>query len=110
MEEGNAVQENLRRRLPSVEKKISDIGQEDVRVKIMGTVIDKQKDRVVVDDGTGKVSVVFDRPIDTNLNQTARIFGRVIPVENGFEIQGEIFQDMSKLDMELFKKIESIKI
>ena len=36
-----------------------------------------------------------------------RVFGRVIPVENGFEMQGEIVQDMSQLDIELHRKVES---
>jgi len=107
-EEGQEFQ----RRLASAEKKISDIKPDDIRVSVTGTVIDKQDDRVVViDDGTGKVNVTFDDPEalkTVNLNQLVRIFGRVIPMEKGFELQGDILQDMSKLDMELKKRVESI--
>lgn len=109
-EEGREFQ----RRLPSKEKRISDIKPDDIRVSVTGTVIDKQDDGVVViDDGTGKVNVTFDDPEvlkSVELNQLVRILGRVMPVENGFELQGEVAQDMSKLDLELKKRVESIKI
>lgn len=104
----------FQRRLPSGKKKISDIKLDDVRVSVTGTVIDKQDDGVmVIDDGTGRVNVTFDDPgvlKDVELNQLVRILGRVMPVENGFELQGDVLQDMSRLDLELRKRIESINI
>jgi hypothetical protein len=39
----------------------------------------------------------------------ARVFGRVVPMENGFQLQGEIVQDMSGLDMELLNKVLKVK-
>ena len=104
---GDISDERFQRRLPSVERKISGIRPEDVRVKILGTVIDKNGGRLVVDDGTGKIEVVFDGPVDVQVNQLVRVLGRVIPLEEGFELQSEILQDMSLLDMELLKKVES---
>jgi hypothetical protein len=100
--------ERFQRRLPSVERKISEIRPEDVRVKVLGTVIDKNGSRLVMDDGTGRIEVVFDEHVDVKLNQLVRVFGRVIPLEDGFEIQSEILQDMSLLDMDLLKKVEGI--
>lgn len=103
----------FQRRLPSKEKRISDVKPDDIRVSVTGTVIDKQDDGIVViDDGTGKVNVAFDDPEaakGVELNQLVRILGRVMPVENGFELRGDVLQDMGKLDLELRKKIESIK-
>ncbi len=41
--------------------------------------------------------------------QLVRVFGRVIPVESGFELQGEIMQDMSDLDLDLYKKTKKLE-
>jgi len=98
----------FQRRMPSVERKISGIKPEDIRVRVMGTVIDKQGNKLVIDDSTGKIEAVFEEPVNTELNKMVRVFGRVIPIEDGFELQGEIIQDMSQLDLELHKKLEGI--
>ena len=98
----------FQRRMPSVERKVSEIKPEDIRVRVLGTVIDKQENKLVVDDGTGKIEAIFDDPVNVELKKMVRVFGRVIPLEDGFEIQGEILQDMSQLDLELHKKVESV--
>lgn len=94
-----------------MEREISGIRPEDIRVTVLGTVIDKNADatRLVLDDGTGKVNIVSDSPLQGQLNQMVRVFGRVIPLENGVEIQGEIAQDMSQLDLALLKRMKSLK-
>lgn len=89
------------RRLPAIDKQISEITDKDIRVRITGSVIDKGDGFIVVDDGTGKIKVSFDG----ETSDIVRVFGRVIPLENGFEINGEIIQDMSKLDLNLRKKV-----
>ena len=96
----------FQRRMPSVERKISSIKAEDIRIRILGTILDKKDTHMVVDDGTGKIEVFFEEPVGGEINQMVRVFGRVIPVENGFEMQGEIVQDMSQLDIELHRKVE----
>ncbi len=98
------------RRVPSVFRNIADIKPEDIRISIVGTIVGKEGDFIVIDDGTGQINVSFDREVDFSPNQLVRVMGRIIPVEGGFELQGEIIQDMSKLDIELFKKINSITV
>ncbi|MBL7160858.1 MAG: replication protein RepA [Candidatus Aenigmarchaeota archaeon] len=102
--------EEFQRRLPSTERAISEIQPDDIRVAVIGTIIDKSKEatRIIVDDGTGKVSVSSESPLTAELNQTVRVFGRVIPLESGVELQGEVVQDMSKLDLQLHKKIKGL--
>lgn len=102
------MEDEFQRRLPSTEKAIAELRPEDIRVRIMGMVVDRQEDRLVIDDGTGRVTVSSDKP-GLELDQFVRIFGRVIPVENGLEIQGEIIQDMSRLDLESFKRYKKIE-
>jgi len=98
----------VRRRIPSVERRISEIMAEDMRVSVIGTVIDKQDDSIMLDDGTGKISIGFDSSVDVETDQLVRVFGRVIPIEQGFELQGEIIQDMSSVDKELLRKLRSL--
>ncbi len=97
------------RRLPALEKKISELGKDDVRVRLLGMVIDRKDNVIVLDDGTGKINVVFPEPVKTEANKIVRVFGRVIPSEEGFEIQGEILQDMSGLDMSLYEKVSKLE-
>jgi len=97
------------KRQPFVEKKISEIDSErDTNVCILGNVIDIKKDMIVIDDGTDKTAVFFtDENALKNLkiNNTVRMFGTVLPTLDGFEIRGEIIQDMSNLDIDLYKSL-----
>jgi len=98
----------VKRRIPSVERRISEIMAEDMRVSLIGTVIDKQEDSIILDDGTGKITIGFDNPTEVETDQIVRVFGRVIPLEQGFELQGEILQDMSRIDIELLKRMREL--
>jgi hypothetical protein len=104
--------EEFQRRLPSVERAIAEIRPDDIRVSVIGTLIDKNKEgtRFMVDDGVGKIAVGVDSPVKAEMNQLVRVFGRVIPLENGSELQGDIVQDMSALDMGLFKRVKGLKM
>ncbi len=95
------------RRLPAVERKIANIQQQDIRVRLLGTVIDRQSDFIVLDDGTGQVKISTQAP--TEENQTVRVIGKVIALENGVEIQGEMIQDMRKLDLELLSMVKKVE-
>ncbi len=105
-------QENdrVKRRMPSVERKVSDLKPGDMRVSLIGTVIDKQGNRIVLDDGTGKVNVDFETDPAIELNQFVRVFGKVMQTGEDMEIIGEIVQDMEKLDKDLYKKVNSLKL
>lgn len=101
--------DRTKRRMPSLAKRISELNQKDMRVCFMGTVVDIQGNRVVMDDGSGRVTVGFELPQKVEPNQFVRVFGRVVPVGDGVEIEGEILQDMTGLDKDLYKKINSLK-
>ena len=98
----------VKRRIPSVDRKIAEIMAEDMRVSVIGTVIDKQEDSIMLDDGSGKISIGFDNPVDVETDQIVRVFGRVMPIEGGFELQGEIVQGMSGLDREMLKRLREL--
>jgi hypothetical protein len=98
------------RRMPSLLRNVSEISSEDMRVSLIGTVIDRQDNLAVIDDGTGQIKVSFENNPEVGLDKLVRVFGRVLPLEGGFELQGEIIQDMSGLDMGLLKRVNSISI
>ena len=100
-------QDFSRRRIPCAERRISDIRPDDVRVRVLGTVIDRDDSRVMVDDGTSRISAVFDKAPEVGMNQVVRVFGRVIPMEQGFELQADVLQDMSGLDLSLYRRVSS---
>ncbi|NCN38855.1 MAG: hypothetical protein COY38_04755 [Candidatus Aenigmarchaeota archaeon CG_4_10_14_0_8_um_filter_37_24] len=93
-------------------RKISDINPaNDFKVKVMGIVVDKKDDTLVIDDGSAKLQVFADLPniIDTiSLNQLVRVFGSVMPVDNGFELKADILQDLSDLNVNLYKKVDEL--
>jgi hypothetical protein len=92
-------------RIPAKEKTISSIAADDGRVSVVGTVVDSNGGIVVMDDGSGKVEVSFDEPMDASSGQFVRTIGRVIPSEGGFQLQGEVLQDFSGADIEMWRKV-----
>lgn len=93
------------KRAAAVSKKVTDINPEkDIRVRILGKVIDRTEDVIVVDDGYGKAEIIADRH-NADVGDLVRVFARVLPLENGYELRAEIIQDMSRLDIELYKKV-----
>jgi hypothetical protein len=104
-QQGRESQDFFRRRIPCAERRVSEIRPDDVRVRVLGTVIDRDDTRVVVDDGTGRISAVFDRAPEVGLNQLVRIFGRIVPTAEGFELQADILQDMGGLDLSLHRRV-----
>jgi len=95
-------------RMPTKERRISDIGGGDPRVSVVGTVVDFSNNIVAVDDGTGKIDVSFEELPHVKAGQLVRIFGRTIAIEGGHEIQGEICQDFSGADVGTWRKASEL--
>ena len=93
-------------------RKINEINPEnDFKVKVMGFIVDKKDNTLIIDDGSAKLQVFVDLPniIDTvNLNQLIRVFGSVLPTDEGFEVKADIVQDLSNLNINLYKKVEEL--
>lgn len=95
------------KRFPTVERKISEIGPEDVRVSIIGTVVDRSENKIVLDDGTGTIEIFAGDDLikDSKGKKTLRIIGRVVP-ENGIKINAEIIQDFSGFNKDLYERVK----
>ena len=82
--------------------------EKNVRVRIMGRIIDKGDSVIVVDDGSAKADIILDLMPAADIGDFVRVFCRVLPLEEGYELRGEIVQDMNGMDMNLYKKIFEI--
>jgi len=108
MPEDTGRGEDFKRRLPSVLKDIGEIRAEDLRISVIGTIIDQQQDSLVLDDGTGKMLIRFDSPFEAELSKKMRVLGKVVPLDDGIELHGEFMQDMTGLDSELLSRVKRI--
>lgn len=96
----------IRRRLPAIEKAISDIHPDsDVRLRLMGTVIDTGPNSIIIDDGSGKTEVYFEELPQVRPGQLVRVLARILPLIDGFECKGEVLQDLSGFNLELYRKV-----
>ena len=95
------------KRVVTESREIKDINpEEDIRVSVIGTLVDKSEDRLMVDDGTGQIEVSFNEDLSKfKTGSLVRIVGKV-NLEGG--MRGEIIQDFSKLDVKLYKKAKKL--
>ena len=99
----------MRRRLPALEKKIADIQPEsDVRVRLIGTIIDSSLNSVVLDDGSGKIEIYFEDQPNVRNGQLVRVITRILPLIDGFECKGEVLQNLDGFNLDLYKKVKEI--
>lgn len=94
-------------RMPAREKTIGEIGADDVRISIVGTVVDSSGSVLAVDDGSGKINASFEEPPGAGPGQMVRVTGRVMPVEGGFELQGEACLGFSG-DIETWRRVSGL--
>ena len=93
------------RRAPATPRRVSEINPEkDIRVRLLGRIIGKDEGTLIIDDGTGKAEVIVEEQ-DADIDDIVRIFTRVLPLEEGFELRAELLQKMKGLDVDLYKKI-----
>jgi hypothetical protein len=114
--EGIFLSEERKKRAVAVEKKISELTADDIRVKVIGAVIEKDESNnsFLIDDGQAKLRILVDQAVFgmVEIGKFVRVTGIVAPglVEgSSVELRGEIVQDFSKLDKELYTKFLSLK-
>ncbi len=93
-----------RRRAPAGFKKIEDIDDGDIRVSVIGTLVDSTESKLVVDDGTGKIEASFDLSKDLSSFEEGNIV-RIIGRPSNGALEGEVAQDFSGFDTELYEEV-----
>jgi uncharacterized protein YdeI (BOF family) len=102
---------NEQRTAPARPKKVEEINpKQDLKVRVTGTLVSVENDSVSLDDSTGTVEIFLEDDMIDGLEegQRVRVFGRVLPTPDSFEIQGEIVQDFSNVDPELQSRVKKI--
>ena len=95
----------MRKRKPAIERKITEIQPDkDIRVRLLGTVINSGQNTIMLDDGSSQIEVLFDDDLsDIKQGQLIRIIARILPLVEGFECKGECIQKLDGFDIELYK-------
>lgn len=97
----------LKKRLPAKEKLVSEILPNDIRVRILGTVIDKGEGSIVLDDGSGRLEVITEGQAP-EMGKMVRVVTRILPMTGGFEARAECVQEMAGFDVELYRRARDV--
>jgi len=90
------------RRLPAVDRLVKDIGRDDKRVRIVGIVVDKGDEYIVVDDGTGKIELVVEGNVNVNIGDVVKVIVKCLSNENKYLC--EAVQPANGLDIKLYRE------
>jgi len=89
-------------------RRISEIKTGDDQIQVVGLVVDKSESGLVIDDGSGKLNVLFEDPAlvkDIEVGSKVRVFGTPLNIGDTHEVHVEIIQKMEKLDLDLYKRV-----
>ena len=95
----------MKQRQPFVDKYTKDLSPSDTFVSLTGVVVSKDESSFILDDGSGDVVVLMN---SEGLPDYVRVFGRLLQTEDGLRLQGDFFQDVSKIDKLLYKKVKDL--
>ena len=103
----------MRKRVHSKERSIAEINEDDFRVRVLGTIVEINREQyeAVIDDGTARAVLQFSEPEQfANLKEGMfiRVIGRLIPGDEKV-IDVEILQDFSRVDIGLYKQLKYIE-
>jgi hypothetical protein len=98
-----------KKRLPGKERQISEISEKDYRVLVLGTIVDLDEadSSALLDDGTARAILLFADPEQLGAvkeGERVRVIGKARR-EGEVEIEVEIIQDMSGLDLGLYEQV-----
>jgi len=95
----------------AVERKVSEINPEnDVKVRVLGTVVSKSENGFLLDDGTGTIQVFITADLLKGVEEKklVRVLGRITPTPDRFELTAEIVQDMAKLNVKTYDNVQKL--
>ncbi len=101
----------FKRRKPAVERKISEIKEDDTRISLIGKAfkVDKMDYTFWIDDGTGVILIESEENVLPENSQIVRVIGRIIRNDEGVHIYGEVVQDFSNADIGALEEIRELE-
>ena len=97
------------RRQPAVERRIKDVKDSDTMVRILGTALEIREGDFTLDDGEGQITVIADPEVLGLFKdgQRVRVIGRIFKDPEPV-LQGEVIQDMDRLDLDLYRRVRRL--
>ena len=93
------------RKQPFKEKLIKNLKKDDFKVALSGFVVSKKDGAFILDDSTGEVIVISPEAIKEDY---VKVFGIVIPHDDGFQIQADIVKPYNNSDKDILKKVKEL--
>jgi len=94
------------RRAPSVLKSISQVTENDIRVKLFGTVAEKAEGSILLKDDTGEIRIDTDQSFEEGTKLS--VMGRPVKTEKGLELNPEIISRIPGINEKLYKSVLSL--
>ncbi len=100
----------FKKREPAINVTVNEISKDIPRVAVLGTIVQKDDSifSITIDDGTGKVTAILNDEESykkTAEGQIVRVIGKVWGEKEEKEIQAEIVQDFSEINIDLYRKV-----
>ena len=86
------------------EKFIKDLSHNDSKVALSGFIIDRKENMLVIDDTTGTIIAFVENKLDKN--HFARVFGNLVRTDNGFQLYGDIVQNLNAVNKKIYNKVK----
>ncbi len=101
--------ENEYKRYPFIPTRINSLNSETRSVSVFGTVISKDSSIMsfILDDGEGKITVITnnsERFSELSEGDKVRVLAKVWGEGTELELQSDIIQDFSNIDLEKYKE------
>ena len=90
---------------PAVERRVSEITEDDLLVRVIGTIKDIDGNSFTLEDETGSIKINADDNVDAG--SKVRVFGKPMKEENILILTSELVQDIRELNDNIYKKIKS---
>jgi len=91
------------RKAPAIVKEIENISEDDIRVRLLGEIIERKENSILLKDETGQIRVTGT---DGESAKFARVFGRPMKTTDGIVIEAELVQNMDALNKKAYKRWE----
>ncbi|MBL7147898.1 MAG: hypothetical protein ISS82_03670 [Nanoarchaeota archaeon] len=85
---------------------IKDLKLDTNKVAVLGVIVNKDDNNLVIDDNTGILQVDVEN--DFNVNDYVRVFGNLIKIDDKLVLKGDFIQDLNKINKELYKKVRDL--
>ncbi|MCD6476869.1 MAG: hypothetical protein J7K26_01730, partial [Candidatus Aenigmarchaeota archaeon] len=84
--------------------------EKDKRVRIIGIIIDKNDNYIMLDDGSGIIRIQYNKDIFNNIknNMLVRVICNVYRHNNNVLYIAEAIQPLNNLDIQLYRKVKAL--